>query len=536
MASRSPVQVCFAPSGSGKTYVLGPARLIEEFLPMTAGIFCSNLPLFAEKIAAMVSAKTGEPPSVYEDRLRKISPETLKEWAEERGGPWLTFDGMSIEGWHIAIDEAHNFIGEKHSKDHKRKWQQWLGELRHRGATCMLISQDDAKVAREVIAEAGFRMTICNSEERRDPLFNIPMGDWYELRAKFVSGAYESSAWEVHYRKLMRKWVKEYEKKWPFRDDYFAAYDSYSTPHAGGVKAKGPPHLYKKHSHLWMLKWFVLSHPWPLFSRCLLAAVIMWVSFFGGAKIIMNEFMWQLSGKRQAALKAKQGKASAVVVDPVTGEPTLADPVETAVMLRRSLNETEQAGKDIQQRMEVAEKAVAELQALLAAGYVITALGPDWCSFETGDVYKIGQTIEGGPYVGQKLVAVDWERRRVEFSSGEVVFLGSRPAARKTALDKFVPETVSNAANPQRPGVQVASRPLSRPAPAPEPDGLPANPQPSRRLPAFGVESGSGSIQRPLPPNAADGERGAIEAYERAKNNNFGKLDASRGVLALPQQ
>ena len=100
--------------------------------------------------------------------------------------------GFDLQNDLIVIDEAHNFCGRSHSREKKRLWMQFCGELRHRGHSAIqFVTQSPNKLAKEIIDECGKRQALIDAEEERDPFFKIPLAYWYELRAK-LTGKYTS--------------------------------------------------------------------------------------------------------------------------------------------------------------------------------------------------------------------------------------------------------------------------------------------------------------------------------------------------------
>ena len=145
MATRSIIQYTTGTPGTGKSFLRCPVFLINEFLPDSEGVHWSNFPIglvnedhlhppayegetFIERIAAHVAGKTGRPAESYEKRMQLIPEEELKKWETGESGPWEFFRDKDLSGAHIAIDECHNFIGRKHDKKHREKWQAWLGD------------------------------------------------------------------------------------------------------------------------------------------------------------------------------------------------------------------------------------------------------------------------------------------------------------------------------------------------------------------------------------------------------------------------
>jgi hypothetical protein len=532
MASRPTLTVTFAVAGSGKTYIRGARFVSDEFLgERSEGVHYSNFPLKVDAIAEHCAKRSGKPADEFRSRIFIIPNEEIQAWGLEQTGPWEYFKDVDLQNAHIAIDEAHNVCGEKHSAGHRRKWQQWLGELRHRGACCELISQDEGKVAREVVKEAGQRICLINSESRRDPFFGITCGEWYELRAGLLTGEYEAAVWEVEQRRVMSRWNTERERKFRFEQAYFDLYDSYNTPHGGGVKATTPPHEFMRRTKLGLVGWFVRRNAWSLSWRPCVAAVVVWLLLFGGWRVAATEFAALV--KSYMPKKAPKGE----VVEPTHppgafpgyGEPTLADPVEVATRLRRELTDAEAAVASFKTRAETAEALARKLAGELGAGFRLTLINHDVCTFQNGVSYRVGETIEDGPYKGKVVESLDWPRRRVVLTGGQVVQLGATPPVDLAALDVLPPITAA------QPGFapDEKRKPLDTSGLAP----VPLDPDRMRRASAQQAPaSASTGLSGPLPPDVAAGIRAAREEWRRTNGNPVGQRNASSSVLPMGQQ
>lgn len=528
MANRPTLMVTFAVAGSGKSYIRGARFVADEFLPERDGVHYSNFPLKVPEICAFAAKQTGKPVEDFERRVWIIPQEEMAKWSAEQSGPWDYFKETDLQDAHIAIDEAHNFCGEKHSAAHRRKWQVWLGELRHRGACCELISQDEGKMAREVVKEAGQRIALVNSEARRDPFFNITCGEWYELRAGFLTGEYEAAVWEVEQRRVMSRWVTERERKFRFEQRYFDLYDSYNTPHGGGVKAKNPPHEYMRRTKRGLLWWFFRRNAWSLTSRPLLLAVLVWVFFFGGWKIAVDEFV----DLQKSFLKAKPGSATAGAVPtttPTPGQPTLADPVEVATRLRKELTDAEAAVKALTLRAEKAEGLARKYGAELGAGYRLTLITGEACTFKNGVSYRVGDAIEDGPYKGQRIETLDWPRRRVILAGGQFIQLGAEPLVDLAELENI----------PSIEASRVGFAPGELPPPADFSNVKPV-PLDERRMQtqplAEARRRAAADVSPALRPPLTDAVRAELERHARENGDALGQRNAARGVLPLGQQ
>ena len=193
--------------GCGKTYVRAARFLVDDFLINSHGVHISNFPLNREEIAREVSARMKRRSFFYKlrhkvseadifNRLEIIPDDVLQSWKREESGPWEYFAGRNLKYAHIALDEVHNFVSEHSSEAFIKRWDEFLGEVRHRGCTFEALTQDIHQVPKELQGRAAIRLELVNAEDFRDPFFKIRMGDWYELKAAFT-GDFHKTVFEV---------------------------------------------------------------------------------------------------------------------------------------------------------------------------------------------------------------------------------------------------------------------------------------------------------------------------------------------------
>lgn len=132
------------PPGSGKSYHR-VRWIVDSFLPNRSGALYSNLPLDADTIAEEFEGTETK----VEGRLCSIPREVLAEWARFEGGPWDYFadreDGTNpLDKAHVIFDECHVYLpkGAKSPAAWRKRWEDWLGTIRHRGCTVEFITQD----------------------------------------------------------------------------------------------------------------------------------------------------------------------------------------------------------------------------------------------------------------------------------------------------------------------------------------------------------------------------------------------------------
>lgn len=261
--------------GTGKTYSRCARFLWDYWLPETKGVHWSNFPVKLEKFLPKYPDAA--------DRIRFIPKEELDRWANYESGPWEFFKGIDLQDSHVAIDECHNFIRKtgEGCKKNAELWQKWLGEIRHVGCKIEFLSQDPHKVNQCIEIHSAVRIQLINSEDRRDPLFGILLGDWYELRGKFV-GLYETTIWQIEERRIAGKWKQSHSEKFTLQPFYFDLYDSFNTPHGGDKKASGQQRQCEKRGWAGLLGWFGRRNAFRIGSRLAIVALFAWACFGGG--------------------------------------------------------------------------------------------------------------------------------------------------------------------------------------------------------------------------------------------------------------
>ena len=294
-------------AGSGKTYTRCARFLCDELLPETDKKLICNYPLYIPKIAEFVAARYSMTREKLLERMEIIPHEVLESWRLAESGPWEYFKTRDIKNTHIAIDEIHNFCGKHQHKDHRRAWQLWLGEIRHRGATVEFLTQNPHKVAKELDYECGLRYRIENCENIRDPILGITCSDWYELRAAFFTGRYVPTIHQIESVNRDGKWCFSQEKTYTLDPQYFQFYDSFSAPVAGGNKAEGKQYDFQKYSKPGLLARVAFRNGGPLAWRLMVGVLLCWLLFFGGIN--------QMLSRLQSTLVSAGGSRSKVTAD-----------------------------------------------------------------------------------------------------------------------------------------------------------------------------------------------------------------------------
>lgn len=416
-------------SGAGKSYRRCAHFLATEYLPQKTGKIWTNFPIHIDEMIDYVIANN--PNMVAEDlrdRIRIIPEAELSLWRKGDDGPWNYFKGKDISGDRIAIDEVHNYCPKEASRETARNWKEWLGELRHSGAEFECLSQNEAKVHPIIKNEAGLKRTLFNCEDRREPFFGVKMSDWYNLRAKFFTGAYTAAVFEYEFLPLNGKWHQHAVFTFSFKPEFYALYDSYSTPVAGGSKARAKIYPFQEHGRLGLLWWFIRRNYGHLSFRLIVVVLGLWVCFFGGGAFLIDQFM-QLQRKIMVANAAKAGSAQPGVqqtggavagsssMSPVVG--TTQNPGGSSVQSQEIANKlkvTEKENEELRKKLDEMEKENARKAeiVLFGQGYVM---------LRDGQRYITNEKIKFGPLTGHSFTSINHRKRYATLDDGTVICL-----------------------------------------------------------------------------------------------------------------
>ncbi len=454
-------------AGTGKSYRRAAVEIFN-FLLDGGGVHWSNFPFYPDKIARECASRTGRPAESYLKRIKLIPKAELDAWERSfersqstlcRGPftyfkpiPWQIWEsgeltkiphgwagkdfpetvvrfasdggelmaGINLVGAHIAIDECHNFCKASGStpKHQREMWGQWLGEIRHIGATVEFLTQSPHKLAEEIVKEAEVRIDLLNVESERDPFFKIPMADWYELKAGLVTGEYEAKVQLLERRCVEGRWIKHYSEF--FRRDpfYFQFYNSYNKPQAGGVNAPSKVYEFQKRTQKSLLLWFLKRNCWPVSSRIAIAMLVVWLCFWGGGRFLFNRFVGMIQGVTVANSAPKEVKpAEQVQPKPVTDPPQLPHSPTSRTVRGYLPDQVRPLSSDLRTGPVVLppEREVVK--------YSIRMLTPKGVVFSDRNAYSIGDIIETGPLKGEQIHEIDYLRRRIR-TSKRVLLLG----------------------------------------------------------------------------------------------------------------
>jgi hypothetical protein len=431
MGARSVITLTTGPAGSGKTYVRCARFLVDEWLPERSGVHYSNFPVFRERVAEFVAKKLGKTADEYLDRIQIIPESVLNTWVSGQSGPWDYFKDRCLDGCHIAIDECHNFCGAKSNHKIRQRWQAWLGEIRHQGATVEFLSQSPEKVAREIHYEAGLRLSLVNSEDRRDPFLGILLGDWYELRAGFITREYETTVWEVERRAVDGKWIEQNKRVFALDPFYFEFYDSFSTPVQGGHKATGQAREFQKRTRRGLLWWFFKRNAFSIIPRCMMVGAIVYLCT-GGSTWVLNTMIGTMekvsaSNSKPPAMKVLHPPSAPAVTNELIPLPTPAvgEPTRLATAPAGKSESTPKADRatvvpaDTAQSAQPEKQSAPQKEAKVVRPVRLALLAKDRIALDDGQIIRIGES-----YGSLQLVEINLRKRECMFKGGRRVRMG----------------------------------------------------------------------------------------------------------------
>lgn len=412
------VSYTVGPAGSGKSLTRCAYYLADEWLPYESGPIITNFPINVEAMAEFVARKHKKDPAEIAARIRFIPESVLKGWASEEIGPDDYFGGMPLGGALIAIDEAHNFLGRKHSAEHRRKWSQFCGEIRHRGASIEFLTQDESKIAGEVEYESLVKRSVSASEHRRDPYFSIKMADWYELFGAFTGEYSNKVILEEQRKSAGGRWKTELTTVYLHRPEYYGLYDSVNLPHGEGgeVKIEKPLHLFNKLSKAGVVGWFVRRNWFSLSTRLVIASVLMWLTLGGGTSVLAGQLLKrfsQVAGKAAAKSGQNQAKPSSVAVASVPNESQVIKP-SSVPSPSNELLELRGLVEKLSFEMETVRRSQREETSVIA-------IIEDSAVLRSGEIVKAGDYLDVEQGVRERVRQVDFDSGRVILASGRVL-------------------------------------------------------------------------------------------------------------------
>lgn len=432
--------------GCGKTYVRAARFLVDDFLINSSGVHYSNFPLNIDSIVRDVSKNHSSgffsflgrksqnfSESSLRSRLKIIPDDVLQSWRSQESGPWDYFRGVDLKYAHIAIDEIHNFVSSSKRSDYIQKWDEFLGEIRHRGCTFEGLTQDIDQVDRVFTGRASLRLELIPAEDLRDPFFKIKMSDWYELKASFT-GHYHKTVFEFEKRKQGRSWRVNNVRRFLITPDYFRYYNSYNASLSeksdilsnnsvfsidGSTcsdsigqgesvdvlsdSQRSIQYEFQRRSRLSLFFWFVRRNFLSLFLRISLAIFVFWLCFCGGLNFFIS--VWLSASSKIAASNSSSSVSSVSDTDlPISNSPVDSSQVGSSNSMMNFVPNSSLSLKDFQEELQKRQ--------LVFDSYKPAMFFDSSCWLRSGVKIVVGYKFnDRGPYDGKKVVEIDQNER-----------------------------------------------------------------------------------------------------------------------------
>jgi len=370
-------------AGTGKSFIRCAKFLVDEWLPYHEGNHISNFPLEVDKIVEYVSKKYKDIPDCTEERLYErlqvIPQAVLDSWIRLESGPWDYFKDHSFDGCHISIDEIHNFCPASAPKAYLKQWNDWLGEIRHEGATIEFLTQNEAKVSKSIEIESGLRRELTGRADKVNPLTGCPYSVDWNLIARFT-GKYRQKTTITTKRRIGKVWKPD--TKYPvivtLDPFYFQFYDSYAAAFQSGKKGKAAEQPYKRLGRFRFWMWY-LQRAFIPFIVCRLTVVSIGLFFL--FSMVSNLF----AGNHIRALAGHQIKQREA----------------------QGINQTSKLKKEGKEELKEDVK--------------ISCLGKDFLILSNGKYYELGEEFElitDGKKETKNVKAINFKKRLIVYSDG----------------------------------------------------------------------------------------------------------------------
>lgn len=428
MASRSVLTMIVGPPGSAKTYSC-IWHLVHDFLPHNKGPVVSNLPLNIDAICDWCEKKykgripwcTGD---ALRDRIRPIPDEVFQTWYDDghgsESGPWEYFQPGELQGALVILDEVHEVIQSRSEPKTVQKWKLWLGGIRHSKAEVWGLSQDEMKIGTPFRQQCGLKIELINGEIRRDPVFQIPMADWYELRAGLITGKWAAGVFELEFVKINGKWKSSQSRRFELRQEIFDLYNSYNALHGGNEdddSAASPAdvHRFQQMTKPSLLRWFISRHWWRFGLALGVVGVLVWLCTGGGSAMLtgFSEFV------TSQAVGSTEASNDPLEKSTTEGGETPGNETEIEM---GDLEVSDEAALVLEQIQEIRDELAERRRQSKLLGRIVCLSG-DRIVFSSGLVYFVGEALEHGDHKGKIIRSINHRRRCVILNDGTKLWL-----------------------------------------------------------------------------------------------------------------
>lgn len=433
--------VCGSP-GSGKSFCM-TRDVIDRLTEDDQVRIVTNLPLNMAEVSQLVASKRGCEVSAVLDRVRLIDRDVLRRWADGQGGPWDFAAAGEAQGWELLLDECHIYCSKKQKARHIF-WEKWLGEARHEGwRRIVFITQDVSKVGPPIVDHSELRFELTNSERRRDPILQIPMGFWYEVIASFTR-EYRSSIAVTEYRRINGKLRAQHTDRVPLDPFWFRFYNSYEA--AGGGTGRGHGSTAskrefekrpifvpaRKDGKLWLPTWL-----WFLkrfFFRFAMAGAVLvafvWLVPMQGSSSLLRGWIDGLTKSAGVGESADGVEPGATPDNQKAEAPPPRKPIKEVLA---GLNEEDReavqhelqlAAREVRQKLKRVEEIEREREAERRLQSVVAVTEDEVWFTNPPCSCKLGRRMEEGPYRGKLVRKIDVQEGWCELDGGIRLWIG----------------------------------------------------------------------------------------------------------------
>lgn len=517
MPARPQTILTTGPSGSGKSLVRCGVFLVEEFLPDELGIHFSNFPV---NFAGLAKALRWSEEKVR-SRVRIIPRDVMDRWADGSESPSVYFkrledtEGNILSGAHVAIDEAHRYVGADQKSEILERWKDWIATNRHKGMTVEFLTQFDTAVHSHTRSHAEVIFAVRAPSVERSKLWGIL---WYDLLQFF------SKLWGTRIGvSICQKLIKDPSNKLKFNPSgdwvmirwnarHFGCYDSYNLVEeegqgdGAGAKLRRPKEEFERYGWPRFLIWIYLRNFLPITLRLAIVALVVWLVPLGGTHAVADFFNSGIRSVQSAAANAVKNprKAVSAVTKP-------AEPITPTVLPEYVDGWRGRGG--------VGVAAAPTVPLDLVGGLMVVAMIDQTVIFQDGSRVDVGGKMPPGPFDGVKIETVDARKREAKLSNGRFLRVGSidpgvladvglwvsgPPAESPAAPIVAVEDSRAAGRSPGRAGERVSR---GRSGPARQGDQRAGVASPRRELPG---------LPAPGVPGLGGGERGSFGRGEQS--------------------
>lgn len=316
--SEGQVTIVVGASGVGKT--AGRVQwLLDEFLTRPhLGTLVTNIPLRVERIRQHYDAlhKQGKNEQTGDEVAARICV-IPDDW---RAG-WVRRDpayepAKCIEGlegaYRVVLDECQFYFGADSPIEWQMRFIEFINTARHGGGRVELMTQTFDGIPAKVRSSAEVEITTLSAKVKRDGWINVPLSEWYNLRAAIVR-RWASAVWFIEHINVGGRKRQENNVTRYVLDDWIFEFYGSNDAVEGSEKSGRIPEDWEQYSRGQMIRRFIGRH-WGkmLFSRATALVVLLYLALGGPMSWALSSAFASFPGYVETAVKdsmAKKGLA-----------------------------------------------------------------------------------------------------------------------------------------------------------------------------------------------------------------------------------